>query len=156
MLEKRPSRESVRALQLVRTAVLNIIRVCYKTRVSDASSSKTPLDANAPAYTPTTSSTLYTESDHTVLLQTAQATIYNPCRPHISDKIRVVLDCGSQQSYITDVVKRKLSLRPEGRRDTAILTFGSRRERVHSCDIVKVGVCTISGDHMELKLLSVP
>ena len=91
---------------------------------------------------PTTSSTLYTESDHTVLLQTAQATIYNSCRPHISDKIRVVLDCGSQQSYITDVVKRKLSLRPEGRRDTVILTFGSRMERVHSCDIVKVGVCT--------------
>lgn len=120
------------------------------------SSNSSPLNLSAPSFTPTTSPTLYIEGDPAVLLQTAQATVFNPNRPHISEEIRVIFDCGSQQSYVTDAVKRSLSIRPEGKKDTAILTFGSKEEKNHSCDIVKVGVCTREGEPLEIRLLSVP
>ena len=45
---------------------------------------------------------------------------------------------------------------PLGKKDTAILTFGSKEERNHSCDIVKAGVCTREGEPLEIRLLSVP
>ena len=45
-----------------------------------------PLNLSTPSFTPTTS-TLYIEGDPAVLLQTAQATVFNPNRPHISEKI---------------------------------------------------------------------
>ena len=55
-----------------------------------AYSSSSPLNLSAPSFTPTTS-TLYIEGDPAVLLQTAQATVFNPNRPHISEEIRVII-----------------------------------------------------------------
>ena len=51
------------------------------------SSNSSPLNLSAPSFTPTTSPTLYIEGDPAVLLQTAQATVFNPNRPHISEEI---------------------------------------------------------------------
>ena len=71
-------------------------------------------------------------------------------------KLESYFDCCSQQSYITDAVKRSLSIRPEGKKDTAILTFGLKEERNHPCDIIKLGVCTREGEPLEIRLFSVP
>ena len=38
----------------------------------------------------------------------------------------------------------------------SIMTFGSRQEKLEDCVVVRIGLETKSGDHLELKLLSVP
>ena len=62
-----------------------------------------PLNPGAPPFTATpTSSNLCTNGRKAVLLQTARASIHNPTQPQRSIEVRVLLDCGSQKSYITE------------------------------------------------------
>ena len=82
-----------------------------------------------------------------VLLQLAKGKVFILSNPSL-EEVQIILDCGSQKSYITD--------KADGRREMSILTFGSSRERAQSCDIVRLGLHTIEGFHLELRLLSVP
>ena len=49
---------------------------------------------------------LYIQASRGVLLQTAQAIVFNPHQPDHSLEVRVILDSGSQRSYITEQLKR--------------------------------------------------
>ena len=91
-----------------------------------------------------------------ILLQLAKGKVFNLSDPSLEEEVQIILDCGSQKSYITDRIKRKLRIKADGRREMSILTFGSSRERAQSCDIVRLGLHTIEGFHLELRLLSVP
>ena len=97
---------------------------------------------NPQAPTPTTTS-LWVRTDRAILLQTAKATAFNPAfnpsSPGMSQSVRFVLDTGSQRSYVTNSVKEKLSLVPEGEQCMSILTFVSSEEKPQVCEIVKVG-----------------
>ena len=53
-------------------------------------------------------------SDRAILLLTAKAITFNPSDPRVSQSVRIVLDTGSQRSYVTNLVKEKLALVPEG------------------------------------------
>ena len=77
-----------------------------------------------------------------VLLQLAKGKVFNLSNPSL-EEVQIILDCGSQKSYITDRIKRKLRIKANGRREMSILTFGSSRERAQSCDIVRLGLHTI-------------
>ena len=70
--------------------------------------------------------------------------------------MRIVLDTGSQQSYINNSVKEKLSLVPEGEQCMSIMTFGSNKEKSQVCEFVKVGLTLRDGDSQQLTLLAVP
>ncbi|MBA4719445.1 MAG: hypothetical protein HRO68_10275 [Nitrosopumilus sp.] len=70
-------------------------------------------------------------------------------------KVRAVLDTGSQRSYITSQAARALSLEPEGKQKMSICTFGSEKNNLHSCELVKVLMETTDGA-IELQLLTVP
>ena len=50
----------------------------------------------APVFQPPTSTALWTNINQAVLLQTAQASVFNPDDPHRSKRVHVVLDSGSQ------------------------------------------------------------
>ena len=113
------------------------------------------LDSAATNVTPTTAS-LYVDADKTVLLQTAQASIFNPQRSQASLQVRVVLDTGSQRSYITDRAKDALSLTPENVQCLSIVTFGSRKEGSQNCEVVRVGMKTRGGSDIVLVLFAVP
>ena len=48
---------------------------------------------------------MYTNANTSILLQTAWAIVYNPNQPHLTTEVRLILDSGSQRSYVTDKVK---------------------------------------------------
>ena len=68
----------------------------------------------------------------------------------------VILDTGSQRSYITERMRVNLLLHSWGQKDLFILMFGSTEKQVQSCQLVKVGLETKTGESLEVRLLSVP
>ena len=66
------------------------------------SETTTTLNPEAAPYNPPTTKVLWTYSDKHVLLQTAQVTAFNPDCPSKTRRVRIVMDTGSQRSYITE------------------------------------------------------
>ena len=129
-----------------------------------SSSRPAPLNPEAPAYAPPnqtdtsteTSGTLWTFSNNEVLLQTAEVSLFNPNSPEDCVKALVVLDTGSQRSYLTDRMKNLLSLTPTGTQKLSIVTFGAVQQTQSKHDYVKVGIKLRSGEKMYLSMFTVP
>ena len=115
------------------------------------------LDPTAPVFnTPPTSTALYVDSSKSVLLQTAVAEAYNPTNPSSTVRIRIILDSGSQRSYLTKRIKNILGLQNVRMQHLSIATFGTTRGVPRNCEVVRVGVTTRSGKGEELELFIVP
>ena len=117
--------------------------------------------SNPPLRSPKASSTtdtsgLCVQTTRGVLLQTARAVIFNPNQPDQSQEVRVILDSGSQRSYITEQTKKSLGLTSRDKRTMSIITFGSREKKQQVCYAVTVGMKLKNDSHKELALLSVP
>lgn len=69
---------------------------------------------------------------------------------------RLILDSGSQRSYITCKTRDALALPTRHTQRMAIKTFGSEREEEHQCDVVKVALNTEKGKVLKLHLFVVP
>ena len=131
--------------------------VTSQPRTEPSASRNAGLNPQAPAYAPTPPTTsLWVRSDRAILLQTAKVAAFNPSDPQASQLVRIVLDTGSQRSYITNSVKEKLSLVPDGEQCMSIMTFGSNKEKPQVCEFVKVGLTLRDGDSQQLTLLAVP
>ena len=104
----------------------------------------------APAENPTT---LLVENQGVILLQTAQAVVFNTAHPTMRMKIRVVLDTGSQKSYATLGVMTSLGLSPKSRRSMSIATFGSVGQ---NCHLVTIGMEMEEGPPQSLDVFIVP
>ena len=114
------------------------------------------LDPEAPPYKqPEPTTTCCASTSNAILLQTAKAFAFNLEQPSRNITVHILMDSGSQCSYITEQACRKLRLKSLGTRAMRILTFGSRQESKTNCTVVKVGLETRDGNHLELKLLSV-
>ena len=108
----------------------------------------------ASEFNPTkTTSTILTHTNQSVLLQTAQASVFNP---DDSQRVRIVFDSGSQRSYITESLKLELNLTARGEQSMSIMTFGSSDANARLCDIVHVGLKLLGGGTMLLSLYAVP
>ena len=107
----------------------------------------------APAENPTT---LLVENQGVILLQTAQAVVFNTAHPTMQMKIRVVLDTGSQKSYATIGVMTSLGLSPKSRRSMSIATFGSVGQNCQVCDLVTIGMEMEEGPPQSLDVFIVP
>ena len=92
----------------------------------------------------------------TVLLQTAWARVYNPSTPQPARELRILLDSGSQRSYITERAQRLLKLDAEGEQRLSIAVFGSAREHLKVCAVVKIGMELKDHPHLYPSLLVVP
>ena len=126
---------------------------------TDSTSSPTHcpgLNPNATTFATPSTTTLCVDPNKAVLLQTALADIYNPLNPHNSCKARMILDSGSQRSYITARAKGTLSLKSVSEQCLSIAAFGSRGEDPKMCEIVRVGVRSKFGPDKELTLFVVP
>jgi hypothetical protein len=73
------------------------------------------LNPEAPPYvsSPTTN-VLCSTSAKSVLLQTARAVAYNPRIPDSRLELRILLDGGSQRSYMTERARKVLKIDAEG------------------------------------------
>lgn len=139
--------------------------ICMKPKASHAykennssSSHNTPitpksLDPQAEPYKPST--TCHTSTSNHILLQTATVYAFNLESPECKLKLNVLMDSGSQSSYITKRACRELSLRKLGSKPMSIMTFGNKKERQERCGIVKLGIETRGHGYVELKLLSI-
>ena len=93
----------------------------------------------APVFSPTTqTSSMWTNTNEAVLLQTAQAFVFNPDDPQRTKRVRIVFDNGSQRSYIKEQLKSDLNLTVRGRQSMSIMTFRSRDMCIQECDLVHV------------------
>ena len=97
---------------------------------------------------------MYVDCRTPVLLQTAKATLHHPDNPSLMLEARIILDSGSQRSYITNKLKDDLSLPVERRETMSIKTFGAAKERLQTCEVVRVVVKFQHGHSRELTLLS--
>ena len=70
--------------------------------------------------------------------------------------MRILLDTGSQRSFVTERVKELLNLNSRDKRVLNITTFGSETRRQQSCYAVKLSICWKDGNSSELHLLTVP
>lgn len=122
------------------------------------SSSRLNPEATTFSSTPTTptSNNFCASHSRSVLLQTARACIYNVSEPHHSLEVRLLLDGGSQRSYLSNRASRQLALNPKGEQQLSIATFGSNRERVQACSIVEVGMRMKNFPPLCLSLYVVP
>ena len=71
------------------------------------------LNPQARAYQPKTSN-MWIYAGRQVLLQTAQTAAFNPDCPLMSARVRVVMDTGSQMSYLADAARQHLTLTAAG------------------------------------------
>ena len=113
------------------------------------------LNPEAQPFT-TLNSTLQPDSNQVVLLQTIRVTVFNPSTPGLCKEVKVILDSGSQRSYITQELKRRMVLKSQGKKSMSIVTFGSTVKKQQACDIVEIGLQTLEGSNLILSLLAVP
>ena len=92
----------------------------------------------------------------TVFLQTARAVIHHPSKPHVSLEVRLILDSGSQKSYISERARDLLKLEPACEQQLSITTFGSSKGTTKVCPIVNVRMCLRGYPSMSLSLYAMP
>ena len=98
---------------------------------------------------------MYVDVKTPVLLQTARASVFQPNRPSLTTIVRIILDSGSQRSYVTDMVRKNLALHTEQAETIVMKTFGCH-EKVQICDVVKLAIKTATGMNLVLPFLVVP
>ena len=109
------------------------------------------LNPSAPEFTPPfTSTSLCASANRVILLQTALAEISNPRDPARVLKARIVMDSGSQKSYVTKRVKNRLSLPAITKQRLSIAAFGSSMGQAEQYDVICLNVRTKTGDTQEL------
>ena len=91
-----------------------------------------------------------------VLLQTAKAYMFNLNEPNYGMTVRLMLDGGSQRSYMTQRVKDELGLQPEHVEQVQIKTFGSETTTVQTVEVVRVGISLRTGDTIQVTFSVVP
>ena len=106
--------------------------------------------------TPTTTQLYCVNSTVPVLLQTAKAYVHKLDDPKCGMKIRLMLDGGSQRSYISQRVKDALGVLPDHVEQVQIKTFGSDTTTRQTVEMVRVGILLRSGITIQLMLSTVP
>ena len=81
---------------------------------------------------------------------------YNPEAPHHSIEIRVLLDNGSQRSYLSERAMKLLNLTITGQQKLSIATFGSNQENHQVYSVVNVNMKVKESAPLSLALYVVP
>ena len=100
--------------------------------------------------------TLYVDKQTLVLFQTATTGVLRPDSSSPVIPARMILDTGSQRSYITNRLKTALSLPTEQVETMLIKAFGSVEEKRQNCDVVRLAMKNKTGENLELAFLAVP
>ena len=70
--------------------------------------------------------------------------------------MRIILDSGSQSSYITNHLKKELNLQVDHQETMLNKTFGSNEEKSQNCDVAHFSVKHLDGKDMQMSVYSVP
>ena len=86
--------------------------------------------------------TTVNESKHSTLLQTAYSKVFNN-KLSLSSTAQIMFDSGSQKSYITADLKKKLHLKTICNEKIVIKTFGSTEGKVSIVDVVNLKITSL-------------
>ena len=105
----------------------------------------------------TTSASTLTRSKRksVVLLQTAKTMAFKDGEAK-GISVRILLDNGSQQSYITESLKTRLKLEPVKQKTLHLNTFGGEKVSKNGCSLVKFYLLCKEGKRIEIQALSFP
>ena len=112
-----------------------------------------PLSSPKP---PTTTQLYCVSTSVPVFLQTAKAYVYKPNEPGHGITIRLMLDGGSQRSYITQRAKQALGLEPERIEEVQIKTFGSDSTTLQTVEMTRVAIALKTGNPVHVLFSTVP
>ena len=121
-----------------------------------ASSPQSQTSCSPPRESSGRPTVLYVNASTPILLQTAKAAIYRPGQRNEKFLARLILDSGSQRSYVTTTVKDKLRLPSERKQTISVKTFGSTEENTQSVDVVHLCITTEHGDDVQLSAFVIP
>ena len=108
--------------------------------------------ATQPGETSQHSQSAYVDVRTPALLQTATAAAYCKDTPADTNKVRLILDSGSQKSYKSTKLKDTLRLKVEQSVNVSIRTFGSEAKITQTCDAVNIGLRKRMRAYLELSL----
>ena len=92
-----------------------------------------------------------------ILLQTAVVRAVNPDDPNKTVNLRVILDSGSQRTYITKNAREILKLTPVSKENAIIKVFGSDDDEINWYDLVALKLVSLNDDfEINVKCLEVP
>ena len=126
------------------------------TESTSQSAHRPSLNLNATAFATPSTTTLCVDTDKAVLLQTALTDVYDPLNHNSVCTTRMILDSGSQRSYITARTKDTLLLQSVSEQCLSVAAFGSKGKNPMVCEVVRVGVRAKIGADKELTLFVVP
>ncbi|XP_069365610.1 uncharacterized protein [Maniola hyperantus] len=92
----------------------------------------------------------------TTILQTAVVNAKSEKEGHVETKCRILLDSGSQRTYITREVAKQLNLPIEEESRLSIFTFGSKTPQIIDSPIVKIKLLTRTNETLLLYANVVP
>ena len=96
--------------------------------------------------------TVYVDSNTSVLLQTAVGEVSSVNQPLIGLTVRNLFGSGSQRSYITERARNKLSLSAMRTEKLLIKTFGCENEQLKECDVVEFYVKGLGVDSSTVQM----
>ena len=99
---------------------------------------------------------MYVSTKTPVLLQTACVRVKAPDKTTPVIQTRVLLDSGSQRSYISSKLCNQLGLKENSKETLLVKTFAAEEGKVQVCSLVDLSVMTRDGLDMCLSLLSIP
>ena len=103
---------------------------------------------------PVTENTLLA-SDEQVLMQTATVEVEN-LEKSGKQTIRLLLDTGSQRSYITEQLADKLQLQIKGSETLTVYTFNTSKPRQLQTPVTELRLLTKDGSSLHLRVNVVP
>ena len=97
---------------------------------------------------PSSAISIYVDSKTSILLQTriALASNHTSVQPQAKHCVRIILDSGSQKTYITQQLKETLGLKPIARGRLCIKTFGSDYDNLKAVDVVNLCLKNVDND----------
>ena len=90
-----------------------------------------------------------------VFMQTATSEVKHP-KTSASVTTRILLDCGSQRTYITQSLANKLGLKEERTEKLKVVTFGSSQSTIVKTYLTTIWLKLKNGDYIEIKANIVP
>ena len=94
-------------------------------------------------------------SGEIVLMQTAQAKLTN-LNQSKCEQVRILLDSGSQRTYITESLAEQLQLRREKTEEIKVVTFGSETPKTVTTTQTKLSIQLNTGQHLDVSANIVP
>ena len=92
----------------------------------------------------------------TVLMQSAYTEVVNPGDLSMCTKARILLDCGSHRTYVTESVAKKLNLGLGSVETLSVVTFGASEPRPIRSRVTSIGLKTTDDAVLKLSANVVP